>query len=294
MFNMLPFTHFALIYMDADGTVHIQASESIANSCHEILWTKVMDAFLRAVASSEQATITIAKTSRPSQLTGISNFGINSMSEAHMQNSVPIANSFQPINWPTHRRCWPSLSSQGLQHNWNQFYNKDANISRKTKTMISVRDRNFLGLYYTVAFNNLQQTSCRILAKAYIKLVEPRKQVNYPYNGRKFVAGTLKQLDPDMTKPPWWPLGVIHREPGHLPKVGGRITVLSTYSTQRIRLLVHILRELRFSHGISVSKLKEASQLICHQITPERLQILDEIYEVRREEENFLDGISGR
>lgn len=74
--------------------------------------------------------------------------------------------------------------------------------------------------YYEKVFQNLQQTNCRVLAKAYIKLVEPRKQVNYPYNGRKIVAGRTRQLDPDETKPPWWPSGVSHREPDHLPKAG--------------------------------------------------------------------------
>jgi hypothetical protein len=73
---------------------------------------------------------------------------------------------------------------------------------------------------YEKAFKNLQQTNCRILAKAYIKILEPRKQVNYPYNGRKSVGGRKVQLDPEVTKPSWWPSRVRHHEPDHLPKVG--------------------------------------------------------------------------
>lgn len=73
---------------------------------------------------------------------------------------------------------------------------------------------------YEKAFENLQQTNCRILAKAYIKLLEPRKQVNYPYNGRKSIGGRIVQLSPDETKPSWWPPQVRHREPDHLLKVG--------------------------------------------------------------------------
>ncbi|KAJ5364989.1 uncharacterized protein N7496_010702 [Penicillium cataractarum] len=109
---------------------------------------------------------------------------------------------------------------------------------------------------YEKAFQNLQQTNCRVLAKAYIKVVEPRKQVNYPYNGRKAIGGRTVQLDPEQTKPPWWPPQVRHREPDHLPKV------------ERIRLLVHILRELRTSHGITVRKLKEADRAIRDLIRP--------------------------
>lgn len=59
-------------------------------------------------------------------------------------------------------------------------------------------------------------------------------------------------------------------------------------------MLVHILCELRGSHAITVDKLKEADQSIRRQILPaERLQVLDEIYNVREEEEAYLDGRTG-
>lgn len=80
--------------------------------------------------------------------------------------------------------------------------------------------------YYEKAFESFQQTNCRVLAKAYIKLIEPRKQVNYPYNGRVSAAGTTRQLDPEATKPPWWPSGVTHHEPDHLLKAGMKKQVL--------------------------------------------------------------------
>ncbi|KAJ5376169.1 hypothetical protein N7509_013055 [Penicillium cosmopolitanum] len=147
------------------------------------------------------------------------------------------------------------------------------------KVAISVKDHDFLTLYYEKAFENIQQTNCRTLAKAYVKLVEPQKQVNYPYNGRKVIAGTKSQLDPNETKPPWWPSRVTHREPDHLPKF------------ERIQLLVHILCELRTSHGISVAELRKADQQVRHQINPPgRLHILDELYRVRQQEEEFLNG----
>lgn len=88
------------------------------------------------------------------------------------------------------------------------------------QTLLSIRNQGLLRKYYEKAFDSLQQTNCRILAKAYIKLVEPRKQVNYPYNGRKNIAGVPNQFDPEETKPGWWPAGVIHREPDHLRKPG--------------------------------------------------------------------------
>ncbi|OQE34518.1 hypothetical protein PENNAL_c0643G07436, partial [Penicillium nalgiovense] len=134
--------------------------------------------------------------------------------------------------------------------------------------------------YYEKVFQNLQQTNCRVIAKAYVKVVEPRKQLQYPYNGRKTVAGITRQMSPEDTKPPWWPPGVSHREPDHLLKA------------ERIALLVHILCELRVSHGITAQKLKIAEQPSRRLISPMgRSRLLDELYTVRAAEEKFVEGL---
>lgn len=88
--------------------------------------------------------------------------------------------------------------------------------------VIRVDDEQRLKKYYEKAFEAFQQLNCRIIAKAFIKLVEPRKQVNYPYNGRRSSPGSDPEMqpDPEMTKPPWWPAGVKHKEPDHLLKGG--------------------------------------------------------------------------
>lgn len=65
--------------------------------------------------------------------------------------------------------------------------------------------------------------NCKAIAKSYIKLVEPRKQVHFPYNGRKVISGVSQRVDPELTKPEWWPDGVEHREPDHLQKPGTRV-----------------------------------------------------------------------
>lgn len=63
--------------------------------------------------------------------------------------------------------------------------------------------------YYETALKRFQQLNCRNIAKAFIKAIEPRKQVKHPYNGGR--SG-----DPESTKPAWWPPSVIHKEPDHL------------------------------------------------------------------------------
>lgn len=67
-----------------------------------------------------------------------------------------------------------------------------------------------------------------------------------------------------------------------------------TTPLERVRLLVYLLCELRTTYGITARRLREADQPIRRQITPvERLQMMDELYEVREEEEKFLDGKTG-
>lgn len=208
----------------------------------------------------------------------------------------------------------PVLGLTPLQHIENLFHYWDGNptfqypafkqdeIGIDTRSnaisfmggLISAGNEQAIVRFYEQAFENLQQTNCRILAKAYIKLVEPQKQTKYPYNGRKKIEGRVIQMDPNETKPPWWPLQVRHREPDHLPKIGRSTTatyITGTYltTTERIRLLVHILRELRSSHGITVKKLEEADRPIRYKMQPQsRLQFLDELYRVREQEERLF------
>lgn len=68
-------------------------------------------------------------------------------------------------------------------------------------------------------------------------------------------------------------------------------SLVPSISLERIRLLVHILCELKESRGITAEKLKDAGQDVRRQIQPEsRLQVLDEIYYVRYMEELYMEG----
>ena len=74
--------------------------------------------------------------------------------------------------------------------------------------------------FYETALKHFQQLNCRQMAKAFIKFIEPRKQVKHPYNGGRPPPGSPQGTkgDPEKTKPEWWPPGVMHREPDHLKK----------------------------------------------------------------------------
>ncbi|KAL4998421.1 hypothetical protein BDV10DRAFT_185244 [Aspergillus recurvatus] len=255
--------HFALLYIDGSGKLRFEASPSTANDAHTILSPEVTHSFLKAVAGSENGT----------------RAGSESALELRSGRSYSPdspASNFSPKSFIS-----IPLDGSRKRKRASHEYVLPMSITSYPQTMLPVGNKNVLLSYYEKAFECLQQTNCRILAKAYIKVVEPRKQVNYPYNGHMLVAGIPQQFDPEETRPLWWPAGVTHREPDHLRK------------PERIRLLIHILCELRESHAICVEKLREADQAIRRQISPvERLQVLDEIYRVRGEEERYLDGRS--
>ncbi|KAJ5292318.1 uncharacterized protein N7443_008271 [Penicillium atrosanguineum] len=287
----LSYPHFAIIYIDREGNLRHEASRSIANNRETILSPRVTNEFLRAVARSRDSGPSHSpfepgapiaphlispseQTSLESQIGHVPHGAETRGVEGHGRVLMPPGPQIQPTVWPGQQESWSTQAQQRRKKPWNE----ELSLSNQ-KATISIRDKDFLRGYYEKVFQNLQQTNCRVIAKAYVKLVEPRKQVNYPYNGRKIVAGRTQQLEPDATKPPWWPSGVSHREPDHLPKA------------ERIRLLVHVLCELRASNGVTARRLKEAEQPIRRQISPpERLQLLDELYDVREAEEKFQDG----
>ncbi|KAJ5791972.1 uncharacterized protein N7503_007950 [Penicillium pulvis] len=293
-------SHFALIYIDQNGNLRHEVSQSLMDSRDTIFTPRVKDEFFRAITQSTGLVPLIPlswrwflirkcagdpvasaqiSTQTPSRQTvidhvfclaqiGYDHHVTNSRStRGHVQDSMIPRPPIQPEQRPQHQ---------------NKPYSRRTRISSNQEAFISITDKGFLHRYYEKIWENFQQTNCRVLAKAYVKLIEPRKQVTYPYNGRKVIAGKTHQLDPNETKPPWWPTGVSHREPDHLPKA------------ERIRLLVYILCEMRTSYGITAHKLKAAEQHIRKQILPiERLRLLDEVYRVREAEEKFQDGFIG-
>ncbi|KAI9661445.1 MAG: hypothetical protein M1829_006276 [Trizodia sp. TS-e1964] len=127
---------------------------------------------------------------------------------------------------------------------------------------VLISDKNRLTEFYDRRFKKLQQIHCKTVAKAWIKVLEPKKQSNFPYK--------LK----DEKKPPWWPQGVEHREPDHMPKTG------------RVILLITILR----CRQVSVETLMNATkEVVAHESFKEdKRAILEDIYRVARLEERFF------
>ncbi|KAJ5346112.1 hypothetical protein N7452_004116 [Penicillium brevicompactum] len=270
--------HFAFIYIDCHGNLRREVSPSLYDKRDNILSAQVTARFLKAVAERREI-----YSPRPARLPAAHPLPQKQLSYAvhHPGFQEPTdADGIQNASSAQQGFMQPAVLETTLQHR-EKVGIQDLNISPHS-TLITINESSYLRRYYKKVFQNLQQTNCRVIAKVFVKTVEPRKQVQYPYNGRKTVAGITQQLSPEETRPPWWPPGVTHREPDHLPK------------SERIALLVHILCELRLSHGITAQKLKVAQQPSRRLIEPmDRLRLLDEMYAVRDAEEKFLEGLTG-
>ncbi|KAJ9121852.1 hypothetical protein QFC22_002475 [Naganishia vaughanmartiniae] len=62
--------------------------------------------------------------------------------------------------------------------------------------------------WYAERFDALQQATCKLVVKTWIKVIEPKKQSKFPYNRG------------EDSKPGWWPEHIRHKEPDHLQKPG--------------------------------------------------------------------------
>lgn len=84
------------------------------------------------------------------------------------------------------------------------------------KRGIKIGNKDEIWKFYDQRFKNIQQSACKIIAKAWVKLIAPKKQSNHPYTGA------------DAKAPDWWPKPwgqsreekVRHKEPDHLYKPG--------------------------------------------------------------------------
>lgn len=111
--------------------------------------------------------------------------------------------------------------------------------------------------FLELRFGQLQQGMCKTVSKAWIKIIEPKKQTRCPYN--KGEEG----------KPEWWPLGVRHKEPDHLMK------------PERHSLLLTILR----SPKVKIARLQLATAEVVALMKADKVSLLMDVYRIAREEE---------
>ncbi|PGH01970.1 hypothetical protein GX51_04901 [Blastomyces parvus] len=251
----IPYQHYALVYLDSSGNIRYELPPSMEDHKSEIFVPDFEKRFLQHAA------------------------------QAIFPGQLNINPTFSPKSrrprYLSCRRDMPAQKRKRLEYSVNtpseDEDDDDFEGHPVNKIGLPIGDEEKMLAYYAEAFRAFQQINCRQVAKAYIKLIEPRKQAKHPYNGGKAAPGETK--DPEKTKPEWWPADVIHKEPDHLKKI------------PRVKLLIHIFRNLSKSHGITARKLKAAGEEAQKQCRPaEKASVLDEIYRVREEEERYERG----
>ncbi|KAB5570377.1 hypothetical protein GE09DRAFT_1217816 [Coniochaeta sp. 2T2.1] len=170
---------------------------------------------------------------------------------------------------------------------------EDAPVSTTSvRKPIKIGDTDAVWEFYDQRFRNCQQTACKLIAKAWVKAVEPKKQSNHPYTGSDEKA-------PDWWPRPWGPTRddkVRHKEPDHL------------YKKERVHLLKHILRMVvQPNHeqhndikklNLNVKKLEDVTMDALSSFfsdkennnNSKKKPFLKEIFKVARFEERFLNG----
>ncbi|KAL2374731.1 hypothetical protein RJZ57_000760 [Blastomyces gilchristii] len=251
----IPYRHYALAYLDPSGNVRCELSPSMHHHKSEIFLPDFENGFIQRASQAI--------------FPGQSNINPASSSKARRPRYL---SSLRDMPAQKRQRLAYTVNGASEEEDDDEFEDHPVN-----KIGLPIGDEERMMAYYAEAFRAFQQINCRQVAKAYIKLIEPRKQAKHPYNGGKAAPGETR--DPEKTKPEWWPADVIHKEPDHLRKI------------PRVKLLIHIFRNLRKSHGITARKLKAAGEEAQKQCRPtEKASVLDEIYRVREEEERYERG----
>ncbi|KAL2839940.1 hypothetical protein BJY01DRAFT_24278 [Aspergillus pseudoustus] len=255
----LPFAHYALIYLDNMGKLKVAESPSIQEQSRSVFTPEVRETFLEILGSK---------------------IGYHKPM-LRRASAAPYAYSHtHDMSYHRHsKRRKASAHDPALEMSFSERFPEPAKpvVSPPTTNMVAVQigDTEKVLEYYETALRHFQQINCRLIAKHFIKHIEPRKQVKHPYNGGE-------SQNPEVTKPDWWPAGVMHKEPDHLKK------------EQRLRLLIHILRKLG-KFDITAEKLEDIAQDCKRSLKPEetideKMDILTEIFKVRKQEERFERG----
>ncbi|KAM5345374.1 hypothetical protein ACJ41O_011236 [Fusarium nematophilum] len=192
---------------------------------------------------------------------------------------------------------WEAPTRQGrkrprARHTTNDEDDSPMTVTTTTRKGIKIGNADDVWNFYEQRFKNCQQTACKLIAKAWVKAVEPKKQSTHPYTGSDEKA-------PDWWPKPWGPTKedkVRHKEPDHL------------YKRERVHLLNHILRMIvepnKNQHpdiqklNLNVKKLEEItiealSGFFADKENPANARkrpYLNEIFKVAKQEERFKDG----
>ncbi|CAG8908530.1 unnamed protein product [Penicillium egyptiacum] len=241
----LPYAHYAIIYVDNEGRLKTYESESIQEQDTSVFSPKVCQNFLKIL-------------------------GERIGCHQHIDQTLPRRLRRRTSN--TYTMSGKCLAEQGFDS--DNFDGSDEMVP------LRVGDTEKVMVYYEDTLKRLLQCNCCVILKAFIRFIEPRKQVKHPYTGRKPPPGSAPgtRCDPEETKPEWWPSDVQHKGPDRMVKA------------ERIELLLHILRKLG-GYSITADNLEEIVRDSKRDLKePRMVEIIYELFRVRKMEERFERG----
>ncbi|EAQ91951.1 hypothetical protein CHGG_00186 [Chaetomium globosum CBS 148.51] len=106
--------------------------------------------------------------------------------------------------------CWlgPSRKRQRRQGRMRYELDDAPSIIVNSRKTLMVGDAKAVMEFYGRSFTEIQQDACKEVAKAFVKILCPKKRRTFPY------------AKGDAAAPDWWPDRVRHVEPDHLRKKG--------------------------------------------------------------------------
>ena len=214
---MLPYAHYALIYLDSSGKLRSQESSSIQDQQSTLFSPEVQQRFLDILGPKiGYHRPSIMMMGRCMHLRffdfmlALAYADTIVLSKDDRRWSALRNDSMNPWQDPLKRQRSHSRDDTMYDGNFSSSESvEDFAYSPMDTIELEIGDTEKVIAYYEAALRRFQQLNCRNIAKSFIKAIEPRKQVKHPYNGGR--SG-----DPEATKPAWWPASVMHKEPDHL------------------------------------------------------------------------------
>jgi hypothetical protein len=212
------------------------------------------------------------------------------------------------VSFPLRRKRARANTESGSAHRSRERLPKNARVragqdGAKKIVTFHLQDEEGLRKWYVDAFDAVQQVTCRTIAKLWIKKIEPKKQSAHPYNG-----GLPKEdpKDPERTKPGYWPEQIPHKEPDHIQKDRECFTIARSQEadqkSERITLLTHLIvntphQQLvpkdKIGDLIGAAELEAQSAERKNDFPPDKWEILQHIFKVRKLQEAYLGGGQG-
>jgi hypothetical protein len=122
------------------------------------------------------------------------------------------------MNFIDEERSWTSRKRQrpSIPHSQHHQDLTTPVVTSSMKRAVKIGEAAEVQEFYMQRFKDCQQNACKLIAKAWVKAVEPKKQSNHPYTRG------------DESAPDWWPAPwgssmherVRHIEPDHQKKPG--------------------------------------------------------------------------